>query len=130
MANVVTTAGGGVGARDVLAVDVGHNRDMLTNGQVQEVLLMRQSKFVPVMGLHMCDASGNRKITKAISKKEKKKTIGAGLAHIFPARSQLIAKRQLKMPKRVSSCPGMSHSLIRFVHIRQSGHLLSPFLHL
>lgn len=52
VADVVTAAGGGVGARDVLAVDVGHDRDMLTNGQVQEVLLMRQSELVP-MGLHM-----------------------------------------------------------------------------
>lgn len=52
VADIVTAAGRGVGARDVLAVDVGHDGDMLTNGQVQEVLLMRQSELVP-MGLHM-----------------------------------------------------------------------------
>lgn len=47
VSNVVAAAGRGVAARDLLSVDVGHDGDMLSNGQVQDVILVRERKLVP-----------------------------------------------------------------------------------
>lgn len=47
VSNVVAAAGGGVAARDFLSIDVGHDGDVLSNGQVQDVILVRERKLVP-----------------------------------------------------------------------------------
>ena len=46
--NVVAAAGGCVAARDLLAIDVGHDRDVLSDGQVQNIIVVGERKFVPV----------------------------------------------------------------------------------
>lgn len=47
VSNVIAAAGGGVAARDLLSVDVCHDGDVLSNGQVQDVILVRERKLVP-----------------------------------------------------------------------------------
>lgn len=47
VSHIITAAGGSVAARDVLSVDVSHNRNVLTNWQVQDVILIRKGKLVP-----------------------------------------------------------------------------------
>ena len=44
---VIAGGGGGVATHDLLAVDVGHDRDMLADGQVQHIILVRKRKLVP-----------------------------------------------------------------------------------
>jgi len=50
VSDIITAAGGGVAARDLLSVDVGHDGDVLTNGQVQDIILVREGKLVPGFG--------------------------------------------------------------------------------
>lgn len=47
VAEVVARGGRGVATHDILAVDVGHDRDMLSDRQVQNIILVWQSKLVP-----------------------------------------------------------------------------------
>lgn len=47
MTEVIAGGGGSVATHDLLAVDVGHDRDMLADGQVQHIILVRQRKLVP-----------------------------------------------------------------------------------
>lgn len=49
MSNIVAAASGGVAARDILSVDVGHDRDVLANGQVQKIILVGKCELVPVV---------------------------------------------------------------------------------
>lgn len=50
VSDIIAAASGGVAARDLLSVDVGHDGDVLTNGQVQDIMLVRESKLVPRFG--------------------------------------------------------------------------------
>jgi hypothetical protein len=47
VSNVVAAAGRGVAARDLLSVDVGHDGNVLSDGQVQDVILIGERKLVP-----------------------------------------------------------------------------------
>jgi hypothetical protein len=47
VAKVIAGGGGSVATHDFLAVDVGHDRDMLSDRQVQDIILVRKRKLVP-----------------------------------------------------------------------------------
>ncbi len=58
MSNIVAAAGGGVAARDLLSIDVGHDGDVLSDRQVQDVILVRERKLVPRKNQKECQRIG------------------------------------------------------------------------